>query len=257
MSEMRGRRQFQAHSSHSRGCVSFESILSQHVRDGVSRLGQVFDQGQIAVIQSRLKDLIGLGSNIDAGYDPTFEPTADGKTLRKLRRLFWNDPDFWSAQILSSRIIDIAQIILGAPVSMIFHAAFLKPASVGTPVALHQDQFLWDRDFPNAVNIWVAITPSQIENGCLIGCPGSHKQGPLPHNAIPEHPWHPGVDWKSSGLVQPVPYTLHAGDGLAWDRWFVHGSGPNQSAAPRWGVVMAFADRAQLRSGVQDRVDFN
>jgi ectoine hydroxylase-related dioxygenase (phytanoyl-CoA dioxygenase family) len=141
-------------------------------------------------------------------------------------------------------------------VALTFHASFLKPPRVGTPVALHQDQALWKYDYPNAISVWVALTPAKRHNGCLIGCPGSHVGGAVPHAQMSDHPWHEGVDWRAAGLSEPVPYELEAGDALVWDRHFVHGSGPNLSADPRWGMVMVFIDRTQPGLRTTDRADF-
>jgi ectoine hydroxylase-related dioxygenase (phytanoyl-CoA dioxygenase family) len=151
---------------------------------------------------------------------------------------------------------ELAYHLVGAPVALTFHAAFLKPSEVGTSVALHQDQALWKHDYQNAVSVWVALTPAKRGNGCLIGCPGSHERGLIPHVDIFDHPWHRGIDSLTEGLVQPVPYELDPGDALVWHRHFVHGSGRNLSADPRWGMVMVFIDRTQPELLTTDRMDF-
>jgi ectoine hydroxylase-related dioxygenase (phytanoyl-CoA dioxygenase family) len=201
-----------------------------------------------------LQDVVERVRGIPATFEPEFEVGTD--VVRKVRRLFWNDEPFWSHVFASVGLPALAEQLIGSPVALTFHASFLKAPRVGTPVALHQDQALWKYDYPKAISIWVALTSAKRHNGCVVGCPGSHARGGLPHVAIANHPWHRGVDWSAEKLAEPIQYELDAGDVLVWDRYFVHGSGPNLSTDPRWGVVMVFIDRMQPQLRTTDRADF-
>lgn len=186
-------------------------------------------------------------------YEPVYEPNT--RILRKVRRLLWNDPDFWRPMLSESPIPELVTSCVGRPVDLIYHAAFLKPARIGSAVALHQDQYLWDYEYPEAVSVWIAIDPSMRENGCLIGCPGSHLHGEMPHEIMCEHGWHPGVDWMAQNLGKPLLYELDPGDALIMHRHFVHGSGLNRSSRPRCGVVMVFAARESVKYPIVDRYE--
>lgn len=226
----------------------------EYFRDGATTLRGLFSAAAVEAMRSWLAGVVAEGRAIPPSFEPEFEPGTDA--VRKLRRLYWNDEAFWSDVLNDAGLPDLAAGLVGAPVALTFHASFLKPAEVGTQVALHQDQALWKHDYPNAISVWVALTPARRHNGCLIGCPGSHRRGEIPHVAIPDHPWHGGVDWRAEALAEPVPYELEAGDALVWDRYFVHGSGPNLSADPRWGMVMVFVDRTRPQLRTTDRADF-
>lgn len=223
-------------------------------RAGAVALRELFTQQYVEVMRGWLRTVLDRGHGIPASFEPEFEPGTDA--VRKLRRLYWNDEAFWSRAFAEAALPEIAQQLVGAPVALTFHACFPKPPKVGTWVALHQDQALWKYDYPNAISLWVALTPAMRHNGCLVGCPGSHARGAVPHIEMSDHPWHAGVDWRAAGLSEPVPYELEAGDALVWDRHFVHGSGPNLSADPRWGMVMVFIDRTQPDLRTTDRTDF-
>lgn len=230
---------------------SFKGQLSNQ---GAVTLPGLFSPDAVAAMRQWLGTWLEKGRGVPASFEPEFEPGSEA--VRKLRRLFWNDRTFWTGLFDAAGLPGIARELVGAPPALTFHAAFLKPSEVGTPVALHQDQALWRYDYPNAVSIWVALTPAGRHNGCLVGCPGSHARGAVRHVELPDHPWHPGVLWEAEGLAEPVPYELEPGDALVWDRYFVHGSGPNRSAQPRWGMVMVFVDRSQPDLRTTDRADF-
>lgn len=231
-----------------------ESCRQEISSAGVVALRGLFGPTAVEAMGAWFSDIMAQGRDIPENFDPQFELGTDA--VRKLRRIFWNDEDFWSGILNDAGLPALASRLVGAPVALTFHASFLKPAEVGTPVALHQDQALWKHDYPNAISVWVALTPARRHNGCLIGCPGSHLRGAIAHTDIPGHPWHGGIDWRSEALTEPVPYELEAGDALIWDRYFVHGSGSNHSTEPRWGMVMVFVDRTCSQLRTTDRADF-
>ena len=116
----------------------------------------------------------------------------------------------------------------------------MKPAYRGTEVILHQDQALWSQGYPRSVNVWLALSKVRTENGGLVGFPGAGRQGLIPHYRQPGSCFHEGIDWRASDLEEPQPVDLDPGDLACWDRFFVHGSGRNQSKHPRRGIVFVF-----------------
>lgn len=217
-----------------RGYFRLPGLLSPPVR---SDIGQWLDERQ------------KLGRRIPETYQAEFEPVSDpGSTpLRKLRRLFWNDESFWLEAFSRMKLGDLVRRIVDRPV-LIFHAAFLKPRRVGSPVGLHQDQAFWPRSYPGAVSLWVALDDASEENGALVGYPGSHGKGLLLHSPSADHPWHRVVDPEREGLGAPVMFDARAGDAVCWDRYFVHGSAANRSDKDRRGFVMVFASGAGVDS---------
>lgn len=176
------------------------------------------------------------------GLEPEYDVDGAERRLRKVRRILWNDPGFWGPLLKRAGVVCIADALLGKPASIVFHAAFLKPARFGTPVALHQDQALWRYPYPGAFSIWFALTPVEPANGGLYGCPGSQCDGLIPHEDRAEYPWHPSVDPHLPGLAPPRQFHLSPGDAVVWDRYFVHGSGPNTSPHDRIGTVVVVCD---------------
>lgn len=214
--------------------------VDRYTRDGYQLLPRALAPGDLAPARAFF-DLLDQGE-VPATYEPEYDHGADGTArLRKLRRLVWNDPGFWAPIINRSGAADVARELVGAQAAIVFHAAFLKPARVGTAVALHQDQALWSMRYPRAVSVWFALSEVSPANGGLFGCPGSHVSE-LAHRDRPQYTWHPSLDAVEDGLAEPVQFTLEPGDAVVWDRYFAHGSAANTSAVDRRGMVVVFAD---------------
>lgn len=133
---------------------------------------------------------------------------------------------------------EAAEQIIGPSAVMVMHAAFLKPARVGTPVAAHQDQALWSAEYPGAFSMWMALTSVSQENGGLYGYPGSHAGGVIPHAPDPAHPWHDALTHVANRLGRRHDFRLQPGDAAVWDRAFVYASEANTADNDRRGMVV-------------------
>ncbi len=184
-----------------------------------------------------------VGPEVPTGLQPQFESDngSSAPRLRKIRRLFWHAPGFWTQILERAGIFDLARVAIGGAPVLILHAAFLKPALIGTAVTPHQDQAFWDFSYPGAVTVWVAVSPATEQNGCLSVYPGSHERGLLPHRPHPSSPWHEMVDPSEHGIV-PRAVLAEPGDAICWQRYMVHSSAPNRSALDRKCMVLVFAD---------------
>lgn len=175
--------------------------------------------------------------------EPEFETDAVGRhvSVRKLRRLFWNDEAFWSS-VLAGPFAQLAVDLVGPGASLVFHASFLKSAAGGSATPFHQDPAFWRYSYPGAISMWLALDRTDENNGCLQVCDGSHQQGVLQHR--PRADWiHAGLDIDAHGLLAR-PVEMEAGDVIVWDKNLVHGSGVNHSSNRRWGFVAVIADSA-------------
>ena len=180
----------------------------------------------------------------NSSLEPEFEKfgLSYHRHVRKIRRLLWNDLPFWSNLLSQSGVFELgSQFISGKP-AIIRHAAFLKPRYVGSKVELHQDQALWEHDYPGAISMWIALSSSHNQNGCLEIYPGSHLEGLRSHQKTIEYSWHAHIHPDNSELCKPKKIQMQAGDILIWHRYLVHGSGPNYSGDSREGMVLVFAN---------------
>ncbi|EST38948.1 hypothetical protein N566_04745 [Streptomycetaceae bacterium MP113-05] len=214
--------------------------LERFAEEGFLELGPRLDNEHRAVVLRHFDEL-DARPRVSPGYQAQYDGEGEERRLRKLRRLVWNDRALYGPILNRMGAVDLAERIIGPSAVVIFHAAFLKPARVGTAVAPHQDQALWSQDYPGAFSMWVALTEVHPGNGGLCGYPGSHT-GRLEHADDPDHPWHESVSPLVGELGERHQFVLAPGEAVVWDRRFVHASGPNTSDADRRGMVVVFAD---------------
>jgi ectoine hydroxylase-related dioxygenase (phytanoyl-CoA dioxygenase family) len=221
------------------------SMHQEHIdiyhRDGYLELGQRIDVADCEQIRRHFDELDQM-SEAPAEYQAEYDGEGSERRLRKLRRLVWNEPKLYGPVLNRAGALDIAEAIVGPGAVAVFHAAFLKPARIGTHVALHQDQALWNRVYTGAFSMWFALSQVNPGNGGLFGCPGSQTRGTIKHTADPDHPWHETLTYAAHTLGEPHQFRLKPGEAVIWDRNFAHGSAANTSANDRRGMVAVFAD---------------
>lgn len=219
---------------------------------GYAVIPQLLDVAALSDVRNWLAGVTDDDGHAPASLEPEYERTDAGVRLRKMRRLFWHDPIFWASLFQRSGVATAARDLVGPSATLILHAAFMKPAQVGSAVDPHQDQALWGFAYPRAMTVWVAIDPATPENGCLQMYDGSHRLGLLPHDVMAPGGFHAGVDAAAAGLT-PHALPMGPGDAVVWDRWMLHASSANLSDGNRWGMVMVFADGAEPGFDAHDR----
>jgi len=219
------------------------NLQNSYRRDGSCIVPQFLSEpGRLAALD--LLEQLDARDELAPTYEAQYEPDARGgrQRLRKVRRLIWNEPVAWSAILREhSKTQAVADELVGADAGIILHAAFLKPARIGSAVDFHQDQALWDNPYPDAISIWVALSPASVENGCVVGYPGSHRNGLLEHEPAAASYSHRYVDVERHGLTDQSHYELAPGDAVVLHRYLVHGSAPNRSEHDRRGIVLVVA----------------
>jgi len=147
-------------------------------------------------------------------------------------------------------VLDRIESLLGPDVLLWKSKCFVKFPD-GATVPWHQDMPHWDLDPPVSVTAWIALTPSNTDNGCVRVVPGSHRQGRIDH----------AVDRESGSLLtsgmqidapadeDTRPVTLRPGEMSFHDGFIVHGSPANAGSEPRIGVAFVFIPAAARQTG--------
>jgi non-heme Fe2+,alpha-ketoglutarate-dependent halogenase len=140
------------------------------------------------------------------------------------------------------RILDAVEALLGADILVHGTSVFCKQAHDASYVSWHQDGYYMGLDRPEYVSVWLALTNSRADNGCLRVVPGTHHTE-LPHAERPA----PG-NMLGSGLtlacdvdesaacdviLEPGEISLHHVNA-------VHGSNPNVSDRRRIGFAVRY-----------------
>lgn len=110
-------------------------------------------------------------------------------------------------------------------------------------VAWHQDSTYMKFDPPLALNAWIALSDSKLDNGAMQFIVDSHKLGDVPYEMIPAENHMlkfsrqvVGVDTsrRVTAELEPGQISIHNAN-------VVHGSEPNRSDRPRIGFGCLFA----------------
>jgi len=144
---------------------------------------------------------------------------------------------------LRPAVLDAVEDVLGPDLLVHSTIVFHKPGGSALYVSWHQDSLYRRLRAPKMTSAWIALTESQVDNGCMRVIPGSHRGGilhhvetPTPDNLLSHGQEVTGVD-ESQALdvvLKPGEMSLHHGD-------IVHGSNPNRSARERAGFIVRFA----------------
>lgn len=138
----------------------YEDCLKNYEEDGFYIFRNVIDADLINEARQHLEWLIKK-------Y-PQLRP-------EHLHHPLMRDDAFWVRLVTDSRLLDIAELILGSNLACFTAHYICKPAYDGQAVLWHQDGAYWKLEPMNAVTLWLAIDPSTVETGCLKMIPGSHK----------------------------------------------------------------------------------
>lgn len=143
-------------------------------------------------------------------------------------------PFLWDI-VHDPRILDPVAQILGPDLLCWGSSFFSKDAGSDDVVPWHQDGTCWGLDQPKALTVWLALTPSTPEMGCLRVLPGSHKT-PVRH-AIRNAPSSMLPLGEEVALEvdedQIVDCPLRPGEMSMHHVMLVHGSHPNRAPSGR------------------------
>jgi phytanoyl-CoA hydroxylase len=154
-----------------------------------------------------------------------------------------HDVQFHSASftrlLVDERLMDVTSRLMGSPNVQLHHnKMFIKPPEKGSPFPMHQDHpFFPHRDHSMMAAI-LHFDDAPLEKGCVRVVPGSHKLGPIAHEA--EGGWH--LPFEKYPLESAVACPAEAGDVLLFNYLTIHGSGVNASNEARTTLLIQMRD---------------
>ena len=140
-------------------------------------------------------------------------------------------------------IVDMVERIVGPDVILWGSGIFHKRAAAGPATPWHQDSEHTPIRPMATTSVWIAVTDSTMENGCLRFIPGSHRA-----KRTGVHDYDDNVDLivgntlraneVDEGSARNVE--LEAGRLVLFDVFAMHGGGPNRGSAARAGYTLRF-----------------
>jgi ectoine hydroxylase-related dioxygenase (phytanoyl-CoA dioxygenase family) len=147
--------------------------------------------------------------------------------------------------LLSDEVLDTVEPLVGPDIALWTSHFISKDPFTGRATPWHEDSAYWNGRFDTydrIVTVWLALGPSNRENGCMRVIPGSHLGGGFHDNYVPTdmsvqtfHAEIPDVEED-----QAVDFELERGEFSLHDGRIVHGAKPNISAIRRTGYTMRY-----------------
>lgn len=205
-----------------------DAALAQYERDGYFFPLDILSPAEVAECRARLED-----------YQHALGHPIDGPHRSKTHLLLpWIDE-----LIRDPRILDAVEDIIGPDILCWNSVWWIKEPSSETFVSWHQDRKYVGLDSDTFVTVWLALSPSILESGCVRILPGSHKGEILPHrDEYKEH----NMLSRGQEIAVPVDESkavameLAPGQISLHDVRLAHASDPNRSNQRRVGLSMHF-----------------
>ena len=199
------------------------------------------------------------------------EVSGDRSKLSMLRSFPAQLLPSFAALVRHPRIIEAVSQIIGPDILMWGSGLFIKEPNSRSFVSWHQDLNYWGLDGDQEVTAWFALTPSNLENGCMRFVSGSHAMKVVPHvdSFAPDNLLTRGqeiaVEVDEASAVDVV---LRAGQVSFHHGHLFHASGANATPARRVGVAIRYVAPSmkqvsgdkllvQLVSGKDEYAHFN
>ena len=150
------------------------------------------------------------------------------------------------------KIVDAAEDILGPDLFCWTTNFFIKEANSPGFVSWHQDAYYWGLSKDTVMTAWVALSPANLESGCMKFVPGSQTQDHIQHvdtfhkdNLLSRGQ---EIAVKIDG-AKTIDCILNPGEMSLHHVKLVHGSEPNRSNGRRIGLAIRYipTDVAQLK----------
>lgn len=116
-----------------------------------------------------------LIAEADAHVDWLIERNPELRPEQLGHRLSREDP-FWVRLVSDERLVDIAEQFIGPDIALFATHYICKPPKTGQPVRWHQDGAFWPLEPMEVITLWLAVTESDPENGCLRVIPKTHTR---------------------------------------------------------------------------------
>lgn len=155
-----------------------------------------------------------------------------------------NDP-FMHRLVGDSRLLDIAEQFLGPNIALFAAHYIAKTPRTGRAVQWHQDGSYWPLEPMEVTTLWVAGTPSTVENGCMRVLPGTQNNTLLKRRDLMKLDTDKfvlgvGIHPDQIDESDAVDLELDAGDISIHNPSIIHGSNANTSDQWRVGLTLRY-----------------
>jgi phytanoyl-CoA hydroxylase len=204
-----------------------------------TQLKDIYDREGYVIVRSAIdKDLV---AEAQAHVHWLISRNPDVRPEQFHAHLATQDP-FWIRLVSDERLVDIAEQFVGPDVALFATHYICKPPRTGQPVLWHQDGSYWPLDPMDVVTLWLAVSDSVPENGCMRVIPRTHSV------ALDEVVARNDIESVLGSSMNPqlvdesraVDVILSAGDVSIHHPNLIHGSEANTSDRWRMGLTIRY-----------------
>ena len=202
-----------------------EQQIEQYRDEGFISPVRVVSEAEALSIKSQLEDM-----------EAQFPEEVNAESRNNLHLSF----EFLDELAHNHIIVDAMEDLIGPDIALWASVMFIKEPSSKHYVSWHQDATYMGMDDVNFPTPWIALSPSNLETGCMTMISGSHRQEIREHEdtfaehniltrgqVIAEVDESKGVDL----ILEPGEMSIHHGA-------IIHGSKPNKSKQRRIGFSL-------------------
>jgi hypothetical protein len=205
-----------------------QTQVAAYARDGYLAPVRVMSEGDARAARATLEA-------IEAGMGGPLR----GDLRHKAHLLF----PFLAEMIRHPAILDAVEDLLGPDILCWNTNFFIKEAETPSFVSWHQDSTYWGLSAPDVCTAWVALTPSNLDNGAMAVVPRTHTIDQIPHRDTFDR--HNLLTRGQEVAVEvdereAVPLLLRPGEMSLHHVRLVHGSPPNPSPDRRIGFAIRY-----------------
>lgn len=210
--------------------------VAAYRRDGFVVPRYRLPEAQLARLQRLTRDI--LADNPHLRDTPITCPHVPGSGVQGLK----SSPE-WLELSTTPAILDMMEQLLGPDLILWGSNLFYKRALEGPATPWHRDGRHWVMRPLVTASVWIAITDSMLDNGCLQFIAGSHASGSLGEHYDATEPGliFPGTlraDEFDAAAAQDVE--VEAGQMILFDAYTIHGARANRGVRPRGGYSLRF-----------------
>lgn len=220
------------------GKLLSDAEIADYHRTGAHSPIRIFEPNEAAAIRRAIEAVEAERGPVFTENRPRPGDTIKGSYRFKSHLLF----KWLSDVVRDPRILDRVEELLGPDILCWTTHWFIKEANSTQYVSWHQDSNYWGVESDDFVSVWLAVSPSTKQSGCLRILPGSHHASAMAH-----------VDtWAKDNMLTrgqaiqdideslAVSLELEPGEVALFDYRLAHASDPNSSDDRRIGIGIRY-----------------
>ncbi|MEZ6057131.1 MAG: phytanoyl-CoA dioxygenase family protein [Planctomycetaceae bacterium] len=190
----------------------------------------------------RLVEPIEYEADLNYPGAPASRSAQGGRTVRRLKQAHGRGPAF-TEWLTSPGILHRMGQLLGPTVyvPLAHHNCIMtKAPAFSSDTGWHQDVRYWSFAQRELVNVWLALGPERLENGCLKVIPGTHRMTFQRSQFDDDLFFRDDLPENAPFIAQQVVVELDAGDVLFFHSRTLHAATRNRSERTKYSVVFTF-----------------